>query len=371
MNDEHKSLVVTAAILIFSNTFTYFSYKHYSKNKDSSLFVENTLMATLICSYIYLYSMLISIFLKWVFEVLALIELKLIDDSVMKLVIDTLFKNMLLSIPLHVLIGALSSFFNKSLLVDSKGKFSMYYLLFTSIASACIGLLFKDTSFDFSDESLIKYFLTFITCLSLIKINTPVDASQSAPFVDRFATSFINIFLNFNWKLLYILAPFALFGFVAFLVITGISIDDTLKYSLFATLFLLVCISIVLTFEYLKKQKNSDGLQSTIAVFEQILYSFLNPVVLKSFLKWLFYIIFYSIPLVAYLYFTKSDLDNFKEIYLNTFNESFRTILLYMYIIISLLQRYLSIDQNKIDKLMTSVILASLLFSNTNIEKTN
>ena len=172
--------------------------------------------------------------------------------------------------------------------------------------------------------------------------------------------------------------PFILFFTIAFFMITGATMEKVLKISALVSIFIFSFIIIALIHGAIKKhQRKSKSGRDAAKNFSKMTSAIgdafttvLNPAVLRPFMKTSMYLAIYSVPLAAYIYFTSKDFSLFKEKYFGTFNKQFLEILAFSYIVTSILQKFISITQEQINKFVSLQIVIALALSNNNFQNT-
>lgn len=371
-----ESATVYAFVLttIVSNILTFQSFKYYRKplTKDGNSSTETFMVYPLVSLFIVLYSMLFLISAKWSVDV-ANTTFDFDKARIVKIIseaLQTTFQSAIRMIPFTLFIGLVNSVFGKTMIFDANGKFSPYYLAFAFLLNMYLSFLYRNDQIQFTEQGIISAFIVLVITISLIKVNTPtVNTGNATNFIDRLITSTLNLFLNFNVKLLYVLMPFVLFFTLGFIALTDTSTEKLLQV---AAIFFVVVIALILfalMHSAIKKHKNSRSgkeFAKTMSTFYQALTTIVNPAILRPLLKTALYLSVYSVPLASYIYFTSNDFEIFKEKYIATFNRQFLEIIAASYVVMSILQKFITIKQEQINKLISLQLLIALVVSRGN-----
>ena len=360
-------------LLTMSNVFTYNSFKYYVKKSNTAIApIENSLLYPLVNSYIGLYAIILSYVGKWIGKVASLSfgespNIKLID-SLLKSSIMLTFKTMMYSTPMFVFIGVLTYIFKMHIAFNSKGKYSMGFQGFVFLMNLTFLLIANKTEISLTDETIIRCFIIMVTLLSLIKTNIKYDNSS---MVDRWSSGFTNFFLNFNFKLFVIFSPFVIFGSVGYMIATETPMEKMTLYAGIGVMIIMTFILIAIVNAKIEKHKResesgrkaNQGFIASLAPIKEAISVVINPAVLKSLFKWATYVVIYSIPLVIYIKCTSDDFDIFKQKYLATFNDRFAIMIGCSYAAMSILQKYISLDPESVERLMSLIIASSLIMA--------
>lgn len=379
-----KEIIISTVVFttIVSNILTYQSFKYYreslNKSPDSN---ETFVMYPLVSLYVVLYSMVTLLIAKWSVEV-AHTTFNFDKTFIVNVISEAIqgsFQNAIRIIPFSLFIGFLTSIFEKPILFDSAGKFSPFYLAFVFVINMIMMFIYQNNRVQLTEQGIISAFIMFVTILSIFKVNRPtLDTKNASTGLDRFVTSCLNFFLNFNVKIVYIFMPFILFFAIAFFMITGATMEKVLKTSALVSIFVFGFIVIALLHGAIKKHqrksqsgrnaaKNLSHITSTIS---HTFTTILNPAVMRPFMKTSLYLALYSVPLAGYIHFTSNDFSLFKQKYLATFNKNFFEILALSYFVTSILHKFISITQEQVNKFVSLQIVIALALSNK-IQTTN
>ena len=367
---DRQQIICMVALFIFGNLFTYNSFKHYVKKSNAR--IENSLMYPLVNSYIGLHVIVLSYMSKWAIKIGELSfgqsqNTKLIQ-SLLQSSIKYTFNTMIYSTPMFFFIALLTYIFQMHIGFDSKGRYSVGFQAFAFFVNIMLFFLSHRSEINLTEEKIIKYFIVMVTFLSLIKTNIEFKNSST---VDRWASSFTNFFLNFNFKLFVIFSPFVLFGLVGYMVVTETAMEQMTLYLGIGVMVIMAFIIMAIVNAKIEKhrresesgRKSYKGFMTAIAPVKEAVSIVINPVVMKSILKWGSFILIYSIPLALYIKLTSDDFEIFKQKYLSTFNQRFAFTLACAYATTSILQRYISLEAQKVEQLMSLIIAFSLITS--------
>lgn len=373
MEKEVISAVIVTTIV--ANILTYQSFRYYKKPTTKGATSDAIVMYPLVNLYVVLYSMLILLTGKWAVDVCHM-TFSFDKEKIQSIITESIqasFQGAIRMVPFSVLMGFISFFFEKNLLFTPTGKFSPYYLSFAFIINLCAMLIYKNNPVDLSDQNIISYFIILVTIISIFKVNQPtLDTKNASSSLDRFVTFCINFFLNFNMKIVYVLMPFILFFTMIFFTITGTTFEQILKLSVLSLLFVFILIIVALIHGAIKKHQrksksgrdSANNLSKVTNVLSNTLSTAFNPAVLRPFLKTGMYLVLYSIPLAFYVYFTSNDFSILKQKYFKTFNKSFLEILAMCYIATAVLQKFITISQQQINKFVSLQIVIALVLTN-------
>lgn len=366
-----ESAAVYAFVLttIVSNILTYQSFKYYRKPYVGDTSRETFMVYPLVSLFIVLYSMLFLISAKWSVDV-ANTTFDFDKTRIIKIIseaMQTTFQSAIRMIPFTLFIGFITEAFEKPIIFDANGKFSPYYLAFAFLLNMYLTFLYRNDQIQFTERGIISSFIILVITISLIKVNTPtVNTANATNFIDRLITSTLNLFLNFNVKLLYILMPFVLFFTFGFMALTDTSMEKMLQIGAMFFVAVILLILFALAHSAIKKHKNSRSgkeFSKTMSTFYQALTTIVNPAILRPLLKTALYLSVYSVPLASYIYFTSNDFTLFKEKYLATFNRQFLEIIGGSYVVMSVLQKFITMKQEQINKLISLQLLIALVVS--------
>ena len=373
MEKEVISAVIVTTIV--ANILTYQSFRYYKKPTTKGATSDAIVMYPLVNLYVVLYSMLILLTGKWAVDVCHM-TFSFDKEKIQSIITESIqasFQGAIRMVPLSILMGFISFFFEKNLLFTPTGKFSPYYLSFVFIINLCTMLIYKNNPVELSDQNIISYFIILVTIISIFKVNQPtLDTKNASSSLDRFVTFCINFFLNFNMKIVYVLMPFILFFTMIFFTVTGTTFEQILKLSVLSLLFVFILIIVALIHGAIKKHQrksksgrdSADNLSKVTNVLSNTFSTAFNPAVLRPFLKTGMYLVLYSIPLAFYVYFTSNDFSILKQKYFKTFNKSFLEILAMCYIATAVLQKFITISQQQINKFVSLQIVIALVLTN-------
>lgn len=376
MEKEVLSTVVLTTII--ANVFTYQSFRYYHKPPSSSksgMGSDAIVVFPLVSLYVVLYSMLILLSGKWAVDICHMTFAfdKQWIQSVITQSIQASFQSALRMIPFSTFLGVMSFFFEKNLMFTPTAKFSPYYLAFVFVVNVCVMFMYRANPIELSDQNIVSYFITFVTIVSLFKVNQPtMDTKSASNSLDRFVNYCLNLFLNFNMKIVYVMMPFILFFATAFFMITGTTFEQFLRFSVIAIAIISAFIVVAVVHGAVKKhqRKSESGrnaatnVRKASTVVSDAFSTVFNPSVLRPFMKTSLYLALYSLPLALYVYFTSNDFSILKDKYTNTFNREFFEILAFCYTSTAVLQKFVTISQEQINTFVTLQIVFALLLSN-------
>lgn len=344
------------SVLLLSNFLTYLSFRYLNTNEtDRMKKGEKSLLFIIIYLYTILYMMFNSYILKWVLQLIQAFS-KDFDskpyDNLLNKTIKKAFRNAILTMPLYFLIAFMSYIFDSNLLFGVDNKYSPYFQIYMFFTSTLLLLIFeqkKDLSFNMSNESIIKYFIIFITALSIVKQN--LDISSSRNFIDRASSGFINVFLNFNWKLFYAVIPCIIFILGLAFVVLEVPPDDIIKYFLY----ILAGIGgfLMLAFVNGSYKKKSEKKEKE------------NGAAFKSIMTWGLFLAVFSAPVFLYVYLNDGNdaltkvIDIYRSILMNKVTLK---ILAISFLVLSIIQTQMNINSEKIKQLTSFLVLVALYF---------
>jgi len=310
---DKSSLHILIGIIVIANIFTYSTFKFLNPTNRSQ--IELAILYVIIYVYTVLYSIAICYMSKWVVR-LAEVGMDIKLDANIEL-IEKLIKNIFdLSIyilPFHILLGIISLAIQKHLMFDHNGNYLWSYQLFSCIISVVVAYMYNDKNISLDAEQIIRYYIIFVTVLSLIKMNVNIDGAST---INRYADGLVSFFLNVNLKKILIIMPLIMMIFGIAMVTMNISVSDSLKYT---------CIGLLVCGLILATSFNLMNSYSTVNVdYEK------TPKLpaIKAVSKWFIFMAVYLIPLYAYIAATKGELvGKFTEELMKTFNFNFQIIL--------------------------------------------
>ena len=348
---DKSSLHILVGIIVIANIFTYSSFKFLNTTKRSQ--IELSILYVIIYVYTVLYSIAICYMSKWVVRLVEVgMDIKLDDNiELIEKLIKNIFDLAIYTLPFHILIGILSLAFQKHLMFDHNGDYLWSYQLFSCIMSLIVAYMYNDKDISLDAEQIIRYYIIFVTILSLIKINVNMGGSSA---ISKFADGIVNLVLNVNLKKRLIIMPLIIMIIGSVMVALGISISDGLKYMFMIQLgiCLILAISINLMNRYSTFNVNTEKKLAQLPV-------------LKAVSKWFIFMGVYLVPLYLYIAMTKREvLRNFSNELMNTFDDYFQIILVAGTITLFILDKGFSVmDQKQITKLSSLMILVAILLS--------
>ena len=351
---DKSSLHILVGIIVIANIFTYSSFKFLNTTKRSQ--IELAILYVIIYVYTVLYSIAICYMSKWVVRLADVggavgIETAKNNIKLIEKLIKNIFDLAIYTLPFHILIGILSLAFQKHLMFDHNGDYLWSYQLFSCIMSLIVAYMYNDKDISLDAEQIIRYYIIFVTVLSLVKMNVNIDGAST---INRFADGIVNLVLNVNLKKRLIIMPLIIMIIGSVMVTLGISISDGLKYMFMIQLgiCLILAISINLMNRYSTFNVNTEKKLAQLPV-------------LKAVSKWFIFMGVYLVPLYLYIAMTKREvLRNFSNELMNTFDDYFQIILVAGTITLFILDKGLSVmDQKQITKLSSLMILVAILLS--------
>ena len=348
---DKSSLHILVGIIVIANIFTYSSFKFLNTTKRSQ--IELSILYVIIYVYTVLYSIAICYMSKWVVRLVEVGMGKKFNDNIelIEKLIKNIFDLAIYTLPFHILIGILSLAFKKHLMFDHNGDYLWSYQLFSCIMSLIVAYMYNDKDISLDAEQIIRYYIIFVTILSLIKINVNMGGSSA---ISKFADGIVNLVLNVNLKKRLIIMPLIIMIIGSVMVTFGISISDGLKYMFMIQLgiCLILAISINLMNRYSTFNVNTEKKLAQLPV-------------LKAVSKWFIFMGVYLVPLYLYIAMTKREvLRNFSNELMNTFDDYFQIILVAGTITLFILDKGFSVmDQKQITKLSSLMILVAILLS--------
>lgn len=348
--DDKSSLHILIGIIVIANIFTYSTFKFLNPTNRSQ--IELAILYVIIYVYTVLYSIAICYMSKWVVrlvEVGADIKLDAKIELIEKL-IKNIFDLAIYTLPFHVLIGILSLAFQQHLMFSHKNDYLWSYQLFSCIISIIVAYVYNDQDISFDAHQIIRYYIIFVTVLSLIKMNINIDGASS---INRFADGIVGFFLNVNLKKILIIMPLIMMILSAAMVTLNISYANSLKY---------ICIGLLVCGIILATSFNLMNRYSKVNVDTE---KRLKLPVLKAVSKWFIFMAVYLAPLYAYIAMTKGELvGNFTTELMKTFDINFLKILGVGTSALFILDKAFSaMDQKEMTRVSSLMILAAILLS--------
>ena len=162
-----------------------------------------------------------------------------------------------------------------------------------------------------------------------------------------------------------------IFGSVGYMIATETPMEKMTLYAGIGVMIIMTFILIAIVNAKIEKHKResesgrkaNQGFIASLAPIKEAISVVINPAVLKSLFKWATYVVIYSIPLVIYIKCTSDDFDIFKQKYLATFNDRFAIMIGCSYAAMSILQKYISLDPESVERLMSLIIASSLIMA--------
>ena len=349
---DKSSLHILVGIIVIANIFTYSSFKFLNTTKRSQ--IELAILYVIIYVYTVLYSIAICYMSKWVVRLVEVGIGRNFNGNIelIEKLIKNIFDLAIYTLPFHILIGILSLSFQKHLMFDHNGNYLWSYQLFSCIISLVLAYMYNDKNISLDAEQIIRYYIIFVTVLSLVKINVNIDSTST---INRLADGIVNLFLNINLKKIVIFLPLIMMIFGIVMVLLGIDISAILLY---------ICISLgVFIFILLLgglRTYISKKIGLNIDTEKQ-----LKLPVLKAVSKWFIFMVVYLVPLYAYIAMTKGELvEKFTEELMKIFDINFQRILGIGTITLSILNMSFGvIDEKEMSRLISLMILSAIMLS--------
>ena len=352
---DKSSLHILVGIIVIANIFTYSSFKFLNTTKRSQ--IELAILYVIIYVYTVLYSIAICYMSIWLIRLADVggtvgIETAKNNIKLIEKLIKNIFDLAIYTLPFHILIGILSLSFQKHLMFDHNGNYLWSYQLFSCIISLVLAYMYNDKNISLDAEQIIRYYIIFVTVLSLVKINVNIDSTST---INRLADGIVNLFLNINLKKIVIFLPLIMMIFGIVMVLLGIDISAILLY---------ICISLgVFIFILLLgglRTYISKKIGLNIDTEKQ-----LKLPVLKAVSKWFIFMVVYLVPLYAYIAMTKGELvEKFTEELMKIFDINFQRILGIGTITLSILNMSFGvIDEKEMSRLISLMILSAIMLS--------
>lgn len=349
---DKSSLHILVGIIVIANIFTYSTFKFLNPKGRSQ--IELALLYVIIYIYTVLYSIVICYMSKWVVRLFEVgMDIKLDNNiELIEKLIKNIFDLAVYTLPFHIFIGILSLTFQKHLIFDHKDDYSWSYQLFSCIISIFVAYMYKNKDISLDAEQIIRYYIIFVTVLSLVKMNVNIDGAST---INRFADGIVNLFLNINLKKILIFLPLILMIIGIIMVALRVDIPTIIKYTCMCLFVFLVILLLGGLGTYISKKNGSN-----VDTEKQ-----LKLPVLKAVSKWFVFMAVYLLPLIVYIATTKKELlSDFSNELLKTFDIHFRIILAFGTIVLFILDKSLrTMDQKQMTRLSSLMILMSILLS--------
>ena len=350
--NDKSSLHILVGIIVIANIFTYSTFKFLNPTNRSQ--VELAILYVIIYVYTVLYSIAICYMTKWVVRLVEVGMNITLNDNIelIEKLIKNIFDLAIYTLPFHILIGILSLSFQKHLMFDYNGKYLWSYQLFSCIVSLIIAYMYNDKDISLDAEQIIRYYIIFVTVLSLVKLNVNIDGAST---VNRFADGIVNLFLNINLKKIVIIMPLIMMIFGILMFVLGIDIPIIIQWVCICLIVLLIILLLGGLGTYISKKlglnPNSDKTLKLPA--------------LKAVSKWFIFMAVYSIPLYTYIAMTKQELlGNFSTELMKTFDGHFQTILAGGTITLFILDKaFNTMDEKQMTRVSSLMILVAILLS--------
>lgn len=355
------NLTLMIVTIIIANLLTYFTFRNYRKNTDANKSkLDKALIYVIIYLYVVLYSMFISYFSKWLLQVTGSLKsnfdptnaLQVIDQNIIDIV-----QNIVFTIPVFVVVSYITHLFNTSLLFNSANYYSPYYQLYVTIACILSLITFKQRvkeGFNISNDRIIQSFFIFVTVLTFLKSTVPDTSFGLISIIEDITNNMLRIFLNFKWEYLLIILPFIIFIGGITITYLDIPMDKQLKILLLFVGIFSIFLTIALIVKYTKNLKS-------VKTFKSILQN--NPS-LNTTLKWLRFILAYSLPLFVFTRLNNGNIRNlFYEFKSTLLNKKFLVLLLITLRTLTILPRYIAVEDTVIKQLTSVLLLTSVIVS--------
>lgn len=352
---DKSSLHILVGIIVIANIFTYNSFKFLNSTNKSQ--IELAILYVIIYVYTVLYSIAICYMSKWVIRLAEVGDMVIEVDSYIEF-IEKLIKNCfdlaIYTLPFHIFIGILSLSFQKHLMFDYKGNYLWSYQLFSCIISLILAYMYHDKDISLDAEQIIRYYIIFVTVLSLVKLNVNIGGAST---INRFADGIVSFFLNVNLKKIVILIPLIMMIFGIAMLAFGIDIPTIIQYTCICLAVFLIILLLGGTITYISKELglNLNPDKPLIKL----------PIALKAISKWFIFMAVYLIPLYAYIALMKGELiQKFTNEFINIFNINFQKILGMGTFSLFFLNKILGVmDEKQMTKMSSLIILVAILLS--------
>lgn len=347
---DKSSLHTLVGIIVIANIFTYSSFKFLNSTKRSQ--IELAILYVIIYVYTVLYSIALCYMSKWVVRLANVGGLMSEETSNNNIeLIETLIKNCfdlaIYTLPFHIFIGILSLSFQKHLMFDYNGNYLWSYQLFSCIISLIVAYMYNDKDISLDAEQIIRYYIIFVTVLSLVKLNVNIGGAST---INRFADGIVSFFLNVNVKKIVILAPLIMMIYGITMVALGIDIPTMMKYTCMCLGIFLIILLLGGAGTYFGLIPNSDKPSKL-------------PIALKAISKWFIFMAVYLTPLYAYIAMTKGELNFSKELG-KTFDGNFKIILgVGTFSLFFLNTTFGVMDEKQMTKMSSLMILSAIMLS--------
>lgn len=353
---DKSSLHILVGIIVIANIFTYSSFKFLNTTKRSQ--IELAILYVIIYVYTVLYSIAICYMSKWVVRLVEVGIGRNFNGNIelIEKLIKNIFDLAIYTLPFHILIGILSLSFQKHLMFDHNGNYLWSYQLFSCIISLVLAYMYNDKNISLDAEQIIRYYIIFVTVLSLVKINVNIDGMST---INRLADGIVNLFLNINLKKIVIFLPLIMMIFGIVMVLLGIDISAILLYICISLGVFMKILAIGSLKTYLTKKAGGD------VIMNKIEDKSLKLPILKAVSKWFIFMAVYLVPLYAYIAMTKGELvGKFTEELIKIFDINFQRILGIGTITLSILNMSFGvIDEKEMSRLISLMILSAIMLS--------
>jgi len=356
---DKSSLHILVGIIVIANIFTYSSFKFLNTTKRSQ--IELAILYVIIYVYTVLYSIAICYMSIWLIRLADVggtvgIETAKNNIKLIEKLIKNIFDLAIYTLPFHILIGILSLSFQKHLMFDHNGNYLWSYQLFSCIISLVLAYMYNDKNISLDAEQIIRYYIIFVTVLSLVKINVNIDGMST---INRLADGIVNLFLNINLKKIVIFLPLIMMIFGIVMVLLGIDISAILLYICISLGVFMKILAIGSLKTYLTKKAGGD------VIMNKIEDKSLKLPILKAVSKWFIFMAVYLVPLYAYIAMTKGELvGKFTEELIKIFDINFQRILGIGTITLSILNMSFGvIDEKEMSRLISLMILSAIMLS--------
>ena len=348
---DKSSLHILVGIIVIANIFTYSTFKFLNPTNRSQ--IELAILYVIIYVYTVLYSIAICYMSKWVVRLVEVgMDIQLDANlELLEKLIKNIFDLAIYTLPFHILIGILSLAFQKHLMFDHNGNYLWSYQLFSCIISLVVAYMYNDKNISLDAEQIIRYYIIFVTVLSLIKMNVNIDGAST---INRYADGLVSFFLNVNLKKILIIMPLIMMIYGIVLAMTDMGVSNSIKY-ICIVLLIFASILAISAFDRSKAKANANIDYEKTPKLPAI----------KAVSKWFIFMAVYLIPLYAYIAVTKGELvENFSKELMKTFDINFQIILAIGTIVLFILDKTFSaMDQKQITRLSSLMILVSIMLS--------
>jgi len=354
-------------IIIFSHRLTYMTFRYEKNIEENSVSaakqqkINVSLMYIVVYIYNLLYIMLLLHIVNWFGQLYNLI-MKSTDTTFEKNIGEIMqqsFSNAYYTLPIYVLLSMMSYGFDINLLFNSDNTYSAAFQTFSLVTTLIFVLVFKHKP-ELDNKTLMTYFVFAITLFSLAKNTVPSANGKSSSGIDSFINGFVNLFLHFNWTLLYISIPFI----VVFMGGVSLMVDPTLVM-IYSSIIIVSIICFTLVYKLMKKGLDFEPPPKLKKLIE-IVSLIINPPVIKHLVSWMLSLLIYTVPLLVITFLKDtSGIDTmlFVKTMMEVFNITFAKSLGVIYLFMIPLQSTFKIDANIIKNIVNLLIISGLIVS--------